>query len=62
MTSAESPSPSLIQEAQTLKARIHAGEKIPLEELKAFILKANSSLSTQRKSKETPKDSDVDFF
>lgn len=59
MTQPENP---LLQEAQDLKARLLSGETIPLEELKAFILKANSSLSTQRKSKETPKDSDVDFF
>ena len=48
------------QTALALKSRILAGEKVPLDELKEFILLANSNLTSQRKEAQKP--SDVDFF
>jgi hypothetical protein len=56
-------SPDQQTQALTLKARILAGENIPLSELKAFILSAEADLSqirTTRNVKE--KKIDVDFF
>ena len=48
------------EEAMRLQARIRAGENVPLDDLKAFILLANKSLEKQRR--ETEKPTDVDFF
>lgn len=54
-------------EALALKARIQAGEKIPREEMIAFILSAEKDLSSNRVKLNQPpapkpKASDVDFF
>lgn len=54
-------------EALALKARIQAGEKIPREEMIAFILSAEADLSANRVKLDKPpapkaKASDVDFF
>lgn len=49
--------------AMTLKARLLAGENIPLDELKAFILSAESDLDKNRvKIAKAEKKLDVDFF
>lgn len=50
-----------------LKARILSGEKIPLNELRAFILAAEADLSDKRTKRNAPepkaeKPKDVDFF
>lgn len=46
-----------------LKSRILSGERIPLEELRAFILAAESDLTTERKKRNSgEKPKDVDFF
>ena len=47
--------------AMRLKARIQNGENIPLEELRLFILAADSDLTRDRiaKNKATP---EIDFF
>jgi hypothetical protein len=44
----------------SLRQRMLAGEKIPLDELRAFILSSNGSLQEQRKQREKP--TDVEFF
>jgi hypothetical protein len=75
MTSPDSPPPNILgekprgftdpqkQAALEIKARILAGETIPLAELQAFILSADADLSTTRAKKNTvEKRSDVDFF
>ncbi len=54
-------------DALTLKARIQAGEKIPREEMIAFILSAEKDLSSNRVKLDKPpaaktKPQDVDFF
>ena len=42
---------------------MQAGEKIPIEDLRAFILAADSDLSAQRKKENLKeKASDVEFF
>jgi predicted nucleotidyltransferase len=48
------------QQAASLRARILAGESVPLDELKEFIITSNTSLEIQRKTRDKP--SDVDFF
>lgn len=51
------------QLALEMKARILSGEKIPIEEIRAFILKADFDLETTRiKTATKEKISDVDFF
>lgn len=58
--------PSPVQEkARALRARFLSGEKIPLDDLREFILAAHSSLSEQRseENKKAPAgDSEIDFF
>lgn len=50
-------------DALSLKARILAGEKVPIEDLKAFILKADADLtSTRKRENKVEKATDVDFF
>jgi len=49
--------------ALELRTRMQAGEKIPIEDLRAFILAADSDLSAQRKKENLKeKASDVEFF
>lgn len=52
--------PSLHHEAELLRLKSQNGEEIPLDELRAFIIRANQSLTNQRKEETKP--SDVDFF
>lgn len=55
--------PNAKQLALEMKARILSGEKIPIEEIRNFILKADFDLETTRiKSATKEKISDVDFF
>jgi hypothetical protein len=50
--------------ALELKARMLSGEKIPIEELKAFVLRSEKDLSANRakEAKAEKKPDDVDFF
>ena len=54
-------SPSLETEAREIQSRILAGESLPLSSLREFILRANSSLSSERKAR-NKNEGDVDFF
>jgi len=54
-------SPSFSLKATQLSQRILSGEKIPLEELREFIIAANTKLTGDQKKKDTPP-KDVDFF
>lgn len=47
-------------EALSLRQRMLAGEKIPLDELRSFILSSTGTLEGQRKQREKP--TDVEFF
>jgi hypothetical protein len=49
-----------VTRAAELRARILAGEKIPLEELREFIIASQTALEGQKKTREKP--SDVEFF
>jgi len=49
------------EEALLLRSRIESGEEVSLEDLRTFILKANSSLKTQLKADDR-KETDIDFF
>jgi hypothetical protein len=56
-------SPAQAQAARDIKARLLAGESIPLEELKLFILSSERDLTQSRKAENTViKATDVDFF
>lgn len=59
MATSENLTPSQLA-ALDLRRRMLAGEKIPLSELKEFILASNSTLEGQRKQREKP--TDVEFF
>ncbi len=49
--------------ALDLKARILAGENVPLADLKAFLLQADTDLTSARKKEnKAEKTTDVDFF
>lgn len=56
-------SPEQAQSAREIKARILAGETIPLADLKSFILSAERDLTKARKVENIKvKQTDVDFF
>ena len=48
--------------ATLLRLRITNGEKIPLEELRAFLISANKDLGVEKKKRNVDKPTDVDFF
>lgn len=48
------------EKSLSLKTRLFSGEKIPLDELKEFILLSYSTLEKQKKAAEKP--TDVNFF
>ena len=51
------------QAAREIKARIQAGETVPLEDLKAFLKSAEADLSKTRLARNVKeKQTDVDFF
>lgn len=58
-------SPAMHQQAQLLKALLLSGEKVPLEQLRAFLLNADKDLDANRVKKAKAfkeKPSDVNFF
>jgi len=61
------PDPNLPLQADEIIRAVNAGEKIPVEALRAFILAANANLEANRKARikeeaKLLKPTDVDFF
>jgi len=61
------PDPNLSLQADEIIRAVNAGEKIPAEALRAFILAANANLENNRKTRikeeaKLLKPTDVDFF
>ena len=57
----DAPDTPVQAEARLLRSRIESGEEVPLEDLRTFILRANSNLKTQRKTDDR-KEGEIDFF
>jgi len=56
-------SPDQQEQARSIKARILAGEDIPLSELKTFLASAEADLTKSRLARNVKeKQTDVDFF